>query len=92
MRTSFGKSVCTLITVLALAGGAYAQTQGMQRRDDRRDARDTSRAVKNACKAGDDKTRAECRQQKHKVKQTSRQGGAPAAPPAAAAPAAPAAP
>src|SRR5688500_17017687 len=35
---------------------AHAQTQGMDRRDDRRDTRQDSRDVKQACKAGDEKT------------------------------------
>ena len=43
---------------------AHAQTQGMDRREDRRDTRQDSRDVKQACKAGDEKTRAECRQDK----------------------------
>ena len=65
---------------LALLGGAavmvtttaYAQTQGMERRDDRRDNRQDSRAQKQACKAGDEKSRAECRQHKRNTKQEGR--------------------
>ena len=70
------------LTVLATTGstfaiGAYpqtahAQTQGTERRDDRRDTRQTSRDVKQACKAGDEKSRAECRQGKREVKQEGR--------------------
>lgn len=77
------------LTVLATMGstlaiGAYpqiahAQTQGSERRDDRRDTRQTSRDVKQACKAGDEKSRSECRQGKHEVKQSGRQGETPAA-------------
>jgi hypothetical protein len=50
---------------------AYAQTQGMERRDERRDTRQGARAQKQACKAGDD-SRAECRQQKRNTKQAGR--------------------
>ena len=52
---------------------AHAQTQGMDRRDDRRDTRQDSRDVKQACKAGDENSRAECRQDKRDVKQQGRQ-------------------
>jgi hypothetical protein len=67
-----------------LAGSAttYAQTQGMDNRNERRDDRSTGRAAKQACKAGDEKTRAECRNVKHQTKQHGRQtDGAPAANP-----------
>jgi hypothetical protein len=50
---------------------ATAQTQGMERRDDRAGAR----ATKQACKAGDEKTRAECRQMKRTTKQQGRPDG-----------------
>jgi hypothetical protein len=61
------------VAVLALssftfATTTYAQTQGMERRDDRRDDRSAGRAAKQACKAGDEKSRAECRQVKRDVK------------------------
>jgi hypothetical protein len=79
--------VLGMATVLATAGvgvalSAYpqpvsAQTQGMERRDDRRGTRQTSRDAKQACKAGDEKSRAECRQGKHEVKQAGRQGETP---------------
>jgi hypothetical protein len=64
-----------LAAVLMLAGVAptYAQTRGMERRQGARD-------VKQACKAGDEKTRAECRQGKRHTKQAARQGKTPAAP------------
>ncbi len=72
-------ALAALATVVpAFAQNALAQTQGMERRDDRRDTRQDSRAVKQACKAGDDKSRAECRQEKRDVKQTGRQGDQPA--------------
>jgi hypothetical protein len=72
---------------LALAVGSltavtpgFAQTQGSERRDDRKDARDTkqtgrqdARDVKAECKAGDEKSRAECRQDKRDVKQDARE-------------------
>jgi hypothetical protein len=51
---------------------AFAQTNGMDRRDNRGDDRSGSRAAKQACKAGDEKTRADCRQMKHEVKQAGR--------------------
>jgi hypothetical protein len=34
---------------------AYAQTHGMNRRDDRRDTRQGARSAKQACKAGDER-------------------------------------
>ena len=76
MRKSFRRkgaaAVVAALMVLSV-GSAYAQTQGMERRDDRRDTRQDSRDVKQACKAGDDKSRAECRQDKRDVKQEGRQ-------------------
>jgi Ni/Co efflux regulator RcnB len=59
--------------ISACPPSAHAQTQGMDRRDDRRDTRQDSRDVKQACKAGDENTRAECRQDKRDVKQEGRQ-------------------
>ena len=56
------------IVMLALVAPAYAQTQGMERRDNRRDSRAGGRAAKQACKAGDEKSRAECRQVKRSTK------------------------
>ena len=61
------------VAIGAYAPSAHAQTQGMDRRDDRRDTRQDSRDVKQACKAGDENTRAECRQDKRDVKQEGRQ-------------------
>jgi len=82
-RTGFGALVAlvTLVSVTPL----YAQTQGMERRDNRRDNRAAGRAAKQACKAGDEKTRAECRHVKRTTKQHGRQGtaNAPAPPPPA---------
>jgi hypothetical protein len=71
------KAACALAAVVTLVCvvSTYAQTQGMERRQGARD-------VKQACKAGDEKTRAECRQGKHHTKQAARQGKTPAAHPA----------
>jgi hypothetical protein len=63
-----GVGVLAAIVMLAVVAPAYAQTQGMERRDDRRDDRAGGRAAKQACKAGDEKTRAECRQVKRTTK------------------------
>jgi hypothetical protein len=49
------------VVVLAGIAPASAQTQGMRRRSG-------GRAAKQACKAGDEKSRAECRQMKREVK------------------------
>jgi hypothetical protein len=76
--------VCALAAALTLAGAAHAQTQGMERRDDRRDNRDAARATKHACKAGDEKTNAACRQAKRHVKHNGPQTGQPSAPAAPA--------
>jgi Ni/Co efflux regulator RcnB len=77
------KKIVGVLAALATAGfplalsaipqAAFAQTQGMDRRDDRRDTRQVSRDVKQACKAGDEKTRSECRNTKRDVKQEGRQ-------------------
>lgn len=56
---------------------AHAQTQGMTRRGERRDTRQTSRDVKHSCNAHSDKSRAECRHQKHSVKHEGRTNGTP---------------
>ena len=76
---------CALVAAATLASAApvHAQTQGMERRDERRDTRAGGRAAKQARKAGDEKTRAECRQVKRTTKQHGGQGttNAPAQPP-----------
>jgi hypothetical protein len=59
------------VAVSTYPQAAYAQTQGMQRRDERRDTRQGARVEKQACKAGD-KSRAECRQEKRETKQAGR--------------------
>ena len=73
--TSLYRGIGVLAAVVALAGAvpAYAQTGGMERRDERHDDRAAGKAAKQACKAGDEKTRAECRQ----VKRTTKHHGAP---------------
>ena len=85
------RRVAGALAALVLLAGAvpvYAQTQGMENRDDRRDDRGAGRDAKQDCKAGDEKTRAECRGEKRDTKHG---GGttneAPAAEPPAAQPA-----
>ncbi|HET9062829.1 MAG TPA: hypothetical protein VFO62_06025, partial [Candidatus Binatia bacterium] len=78
-------SISALATVglLVARSPAYAQTQGMERRDDRRDdrqdARDTrqtgreeARDAKEACRDGDN-SRSDCRQEKRDTKQDARE-------------------
>ena len=74
---SFWRNLGVLATVVMLAGivPASAQTQGMGRRNERRDDRAAARAAKQACKAGDEKTRADCRQIKRQAKQAGRNDG-----------------
>ncbi len=88
MPISLGKAAAALAAVVMLLSAvpASAQTQGMERRDERRDVRQGSRAAKQACKAGDEKTRAECRHVKHSTKQHGRHGGTTEAPSANPAP------
>ena len=76
-RMSFWRGVGVLAAVVVLAGiaPASAQTQGMERRGERRDDKAGARAAKQACKAGDEKSRAECRQVKHEAKQVGRNDG-----------------
>lgn len=54
---------------------SYAETQGMDRRDDRSDTRQDSRDEKQECRAGDENSRAECRQDKRDTKQDARGPG-----------------
>ncbi len=86
-KMRFWRGVGVLAAVVVLAGIApvSAQTQGMERRNDRRDDRAGARSAKQACKAGDEKSRADCRQVKREVKQAGRndQGGTANAVPAA---------
>jgi hypothetical protein len=69
--------ILTALAVLATAGvmtttTIYAQTNGMDRRGDRRDDRQGARDEKQECKAGDEKSRPECRQDKRDTKQEGR--------------------
>jgi hypothetical protein len=52
---------------------AAAQTAGMVRREDRRATRREARETKHACNASGTTTRAECRHEKHRVKETGRE-------------------
>ena len=62
---------------------AQAQTNGMERRQDRRDTRQESRTEKHECNASGDNSRAGCRQEKRETKQSGRQdrAGQPTTPP-----------
>jgi len=76
MKAAF--SVLTVLVMLVCVAPLHAQTQGMERRDDRRDDRAAGRAAKQDCKAGDEKTRAECRQEKRATKHGEGEEAAPA--------------
>jgi hypothetical protein len=84
MRIFLGRAAAALAAVgmLLSAVPAFAQTQGMERRNERRNVRQGARAAKQGCKAGDEKSRAECRQMKRSTKQHVRKGGTTSAPPA----------
>ena len=78
MRKSFirkGATAAVAALMVLSVGSAWAQTQGMERRDERQDDRAGARDVKQDCKAGDEKTRAECRQEKRATKQEGRNDG-----------------
>ena len=89
MRKSFirkgATGVVAALMVLSV-GSASAQTQGMERRDERRGDRAGARDAKQDCKAGDEKTRAECRQGKRDTKQEGRHDGGQKTPTSAANP------
>jgi hypothetical protein len=51
---------------------ALAQTQGMDRRAERRDTRQDARATKHSCNASGQASRSGCRQAKRHVKQSGR--------------------
>ena len=76
MRISLGKAAAALAAGVMLLNAvpASAQTQGMQRRQG-------ARTAKQACRAGDEKTRPECRQMKRSTKPQARHGGTTSAPP-----------
>ena len=63
MQISLGKAAAALAAGVMLLNAvpASAQTQGMERRDERRNVRQGARAAKQACRAGDEKTLTECR-------------------------------
>ena len=86
---SLRRGLGVLAALVALAGAVpvYAQMGGMERRDARRDDRGAGRDAKQDCKAGDEKTRAECRQEKRDTKHGGDEGTA-SEPPAAQPPAA----
>jgi hypothetical protein len=65
----------TLSAALVMPSSSHAQTGGMERRGDRRDDRQGARDEKRECKAGDEKTRPECRQDKREGKQEDRTDG-----------------
>jgi hypothetical protein len=69
------------IGMLSAPTASYAERQGEERRDDRREVRDARqdereavRDAKKDCLAGDEKSRAECRQEKRDTKQDARRG------------------
>ena len=61
------------VAVAAYPLSAWAQTQGMERREGRRDTRQVSREVKHECNASNAGSRSDCRQVKREVKQEGRQ-------------------
>jgi hypothetical protein len=66
------------LAVLATAGfvfttGTYAQTNGMEQREERSTARWEARAAKPACKAGGLNSRFDCRQERQELRQNGRQ-------------------
>jgi len=84
-RMLFRRGMGVLAAIVMLAAPAYAQTRGMEHRDDRRDDRGAGRDAKQDCKAGDEKSRPECRQEKRDTKhgggEAAPAGQAPATPP-----------
>src|SRR4029079_4168028 len=88
-RMSLRRGVGVLAALVALAGTVpvYAETNGMERRDDRQGDRGAGRDAKQDCKAGDENPRAECRQEKRDTKHGGAAETAPATPPPAAQPA-----
>ena len=82
MRSRRVTSALAVMVTLACVAPTYAQTQGMERRDEHRDSRDAGRAAKQDCKAGDEKSRAECRGEKRDTKHGSDDAGTATTPPA----------
>ncbi|MDX1556794.1 MAG: hypothetical protein R3212_12260 [Xanthomonadales bacterium] len=60
------------VSDFAMTQSVYADTPGRERRDDRRDNRQDAREDKRECKAGDENSRPECRQEKRDSKQEGR--------------------
>lgn len=76
IRNSFSGALA-LLAGFAFTIGTYpqialAQTQGMDRRAERRDTRQESRAVKHSCNTSGQASRSGCRQAKRHVKQSGR--------------------
>jgi hypothetical protein len=63
----------TPVVIGFYASVAHAQTQGMERREDRRGTRQGAREEKHECNASGDSSRAGCRQEKRDTKQTGRE-------------------
>ena len=83
MRTPISIPCLGVMAMLATAGpgividtypqAAKAQTNGMERREDRRGTRQEARTDKHECNASGDSSRAGCRQEKRSDKQEGRQ-------------------
>jgi len=71
LRT-FGAAIMIATFGITSVGSAYAQTQGVERRQDRRDTRQDARQGKRDCNASGQKGRSECRQEKRTTKQDAR--------------------
>jgi hypothetical protein len=82
-RLGFSTLALAAAGLLIAPAPGMAQTEGSERRGERRDdrqgardtrqsGRDAARDAKAECKEGDEKSRAECRQEKRDVKQDAR--------------------
>jgi hypothetical protein len=67
---NFWRIVFMTVMLLSCVAPASAQTQGSRRRG-------AARNVQQACKAGDEKSRPECRQMKRQARQAARSGELP---------------
>jgi hypothetical protein len=72
-------SALVLVGIGVLGSPSHAETEGQERREERRGAQDTrqegresARDAKQECREGDEKSRAECRQDKRNTKQDAR--------------------
>lgn len=82
MRKAKFVSFLGALAMIATTGGAitictypqtvHAQTQGMERRSERRGTRQHAREAKHACNAAEGRSRSECRQGKREIKQEGR--------------------